>query len=343
MTRQQSRIVVAIIVLALVVVLAAVYWQRNRIWSGSPAGEPPKGANAGPPARTQAAPRSQPVAPPAPVASRRATVTERDKALAMLKDGTDLLAAEKPLAARAALADALVTGALPARAAQDARAKLAELAYLTIFSPKPLAGDPCTQWYRFRVGDVLVAVERQLKLRVPAQLMLKINSIEDARRIRAGQRLKMIRGPFHAVISKSRFTMDMYLEEPKTRRMIFVRRLGVGIGKDGSTPVGRWRVASGGKLTRAAWTPPHSSGIDRRKVLWGQEDYPLGAKGYWISLEGIEETPYTKADGYGIHGTNDRSSIGRAVSLGCIRLSDDDIELVFFMLYEKWSTVTIVE
>ncbi len=107
--------------------------------------------------------------------------------------------------------------------------------------------------------------------------------------------------------------------------------------------MGRWRVASGGKLTRAAWTPPHSSGIDRRKVLWGQEDYPLGAKGYWISLEGIEETPYTKADGYGMHDTNDQSSVGKAVSLGCIRLSDDDIELVFFMLYEKWSTVTIVE
>jgi lipoprotein-anchoring transpeptidase ErfK/SrfK len=42
---------------------------------------------------------------------------------------------------------------------------------------------------------------------------------------------------------------------------------------------------------------------------------------------------------YGIHSTNDPASIGKEGSLGCIRLNDVDIELVFSLLYEKWSTV----
>jgi len=195
-----------------------------------------------------------------------------------------------------------------------------------------------------RSGEVLVRVERKLELHVPAQLMLKINGIADAGAIQAGQTLKMIRGPFHAVISKSRFVMDVFLEEPKTGRRIFVRRFPVGVGKDGSTPIGRWRIALGGKMTHAPWTPPASSNLTGKKIQWGQPDYPLGAKGYWISLEGIENdgNPHTREDGYGIHGTNDQDSIGKASSLGCIRLADDDIEMLFAILYEKWSTVTIL-
>ena len=32
---------------------------------------------------------------------------------------------------------------------------------------------------------------------------------------------------------------------------------------------------------------------------------------------------------YGIHGTNNPSSIGKAVSLGCIRMYNRDIEIIF--------------
>ncbi|MCK4626451.1 MAG: L,D-transpeptidase [Phycisphaerae bacterium] len=154
----------------------------------------------------------------------------------------------------------------------------------------------------------------------------------------------MIRGPFHAVVSKSRFVMDIFLEEPKTGRMIFVRRFRVGVGKDGSTPTGQWRVVRGCKKEKADWTPPASSNLERKLIEWGEPGYPFGAKGYWISLEGTGKTPYTREDGYGIHGTNDPSSIGKASSLGCIRLGNNDIEMLFAMLYDKgkWSTVTIL-
>ena len=68
----------------------------------------------------------------------------------------------------------------------------------------------------------------------------------------------------------------------------------------------------------------------------------MGREGYWISLEGTGDDT-RGLQGYGIHGTNEPDSIGKASSLGCIRLTDDDIELVFSLLYEAWSTVEVRE
>ncbi|MCJ7777874.1 MAG: L,D-transpeptidase, partial [Sedimentisphaerales bacterium] len=73
----------------------------------------------------------------------------------------------------------------------------------------------------------------------------------------------------------------------------------------------------------------------------GDKDYPLGKEGFWISLVGTDANTIA-ANGYGIHGTNDPNSIGKASSLGCIRLADADIDLVFNLLYEEWSTVQVV-
>ena len=48
-------------------------------------------------------------------------------------------------------------------------------------------------------------------------------------------------------------------------------------------------------------------------------------------------------ESYGIHGTIDPASIGQKKSMGCIRLLDDDIKLVYDMLVKDKSTVTVVE
>jgi lipoprotein-anchoring transpeptidase ErfK/SrfK len=46
--------------------------------------------------------------------------------------------------------------------------------------------------------------------------------------------------------------------------------------------------------------------------------------------------------GYGIHGTIDPGSIGKNLSMGCVRLRDEDIALVFELLAERISVVEIV-
>ncbi|MDY7010540.1 MAG: L,D-transpeptidase family protein [Planctomycetota bacterium] len=342
MRRSQRRFirwVLFIIVIALIAFVAKRhYWPASQPADTQPA-KPEVNGLSGP---TDRMPTTQD-APPTPTPTvKKASPADRSAALALLEQGMGLYRQKKHLDARSTLADALNTSALPEKQAETARAKLSELADRMLFSRKVFPNDPCTFAYTFQSGDVPVRVERKLKLRVPAQLIQKINNIPDATKIQIGQTLKLIRGPFHAVISKSRCVMDVFLEEPKTGGKIFVRRFRVGVGMDGSTPAGQWCVSLGGKMTHAPWTPPASSNLPRKRIQWGQPGYPLGKMGYWISIEGIGKTPYTREDGYGIHGTNNPDSIGKASSLGCIRLADDDIEMVFAMLYEKWSTVTVL-
>lgn len=334
MTSSQRRVFVWIVIPAIAVLV--VYWGGRLLW---PKSQPPSRA---PTARrvppTATAPRAQSRPRPAHPLPGPKNPTE---AAELLRKGLDQLRRQERLAARGSLADALASGALTEEQAAEARTQLAKLADQTIFSSEAMPKDPCAFSYTFQPGEVLARIERRFKLRVPAQLILRINGINDARKIQAGQTLKLIRGPFHAVVTKSSFTIDLYLEEPEAGRMIFVRRFPVGIGKDKSTPSGRWRVVA--KTIGSGWTPSVSSGLPRRRIFPGEEGYALGKKGYWIGLEGIEGTPYTRADAYGIHDTNDQSSVGKAVSLGCIRLADGDIDLLFAMLYKKQSTVTIVE
>ena len=261
------------------------------------------------------------------------------QAIAAAEKGSRLLAAKKLAEGRAELSKAVLSGALPPATETAARKTLADLAEKMIFSREIFDGDPYAMQYTFKTREVLAKVERKLKLHVPTQMLLKVNGIRDARSIRAGQTLKVILGPFHAIVDKSRFTMDLYLQR-EGNPPAFVRRLRVGVGKDGTTPVGLWRVGLGKKLVRAPWNPPPNSPI-RKSIAWGQPDYPLGKMGYWLGLEGIGANTRMH-EGYGIHGTNVPESIGRAESLGCIRLADSDIELVFSLLYEKWSTVRVL-
>ena len=255
-----------------------------------------------------------------------------------LEQGLELAEHGRLIEARRTLSKALFSGRLGPAGARQARLALEDLAERTLFSPKMFGGDPYTMEYTFQPGETLQGVERKLQLHVPPQLILRINGISDARRIRAGQALKLIQGPFHAIVTKSNFTMDLFLHRPGCER-VFVTRVRVGLGKDGTTPEGMWKVAPGKKMTKAVWYPPPNS-EHRRAMRPGEPDYPLGEEGYWIGLEGVGENTAGQ-EGYGIHGTNDPGSIGKAESLGCIRLADPDIELLFALLYEGWSTVEI--
>ena len=260
------------------------------------------------------------------------------EALGAVKKGNALLAGKKLVEGRAELSRALLSGKLPPAAESSAREVLTDLADRMIFSREIFEGDPYTMPYTFKSGEVLAKVERSLKLRVPTQIVLKINGIASARSIRAEQTVKVLRGPFHAIVSKSGLTMDLYLHR-EGQAPVYVRRLRVGLGKNGSTPIGLWQVGLGRKLLRAPWNPPPNA-TQRRSISWGQPGYPLGTMGYWLGLVGLDRNTRMQT-GYGIHGTDDPSSIGRTESLGCVRLADEDIELVFFLLYEKWSTVRI--
>ena len=188
---------------------------------------------------------------------------------------------------------------------------------------------------------------RRLHLHVPDQLITRINNLSRPQDIRSGQRIKFIRGPFHAIVSKSRFTVDVLLQR-EDLPPVWVARVRCGLGKNGTTPLGAWRVGKdggdgvvlpGGKLVHPTWNPPDSADI-HAPIAFGQEGYALGAKGLWIGLVGIDASTRGRQH-YGIHSTSDPASIGKEQSLGCIRLADDDIDLLYSLLYEVHSTVQI--
>jgi len=276
----------------------------------------------------------------------------KPEALKKFKAGNVAFEAQKHLEARRLLSEAVFAGRLSENLADDARSKLSYLAEVTLFAQAIDPRDPYTMRYMFKSGDLAATVERQQRLHVPSQLLVQVNRLSDASKFLAGADYKLIKGPFHAVVYKSIYKMDLYLyRSEENLAPVFIKRYDVGLGQNNSTPVGMWRLGCGaltdasgkrerGKLLRAAWNPPPNS-TQILRIEYNMPGYPFGRKGMWISLVGLDKDTKDLID-YGIHSTNDQSSIGIQASMGCIRMRDADIQEVYDRLYEKWSNVQVV-
>jgi len=92
-------------------------------------------------------------------------------------------------------------------------------------------------------------------------------------------------------------------------------RYGIGVGREGFTWAGVKQVAR--KAEWPDWIPPQEM-IERQPYLprfvAGGPGNPLGARAMYLG-----------GTVYRIHGTNDPTTIGKHVSSGCIRLTNDDV------------------
>src|SRR6185436_17727701 len=91
------------------------------------------------------------------------------------------------------------------------------------------------------------------------RLIQRINRMSDPNRLSLGQKLKLIKGPFHGVVNKSAFRFDLWIgptEQPQ--QWVYVRSFTVGLGEQGSTPVGTFIVKKGSKLVNPPWTNPRT-------------------------------------------------------------------------------------
>lgn len=99
-------------------------------------------------------------------------------------------------------------------------------------------------------------------------------------------------------------------------------RYGVGVGRAGFAWSGDANIGMKRKWPR--WLPPEEMVFrDAKAAEWvngmpGGPDNPLGARALYLYANG-EDTLYR------IHGTNDPSSIGKAMSSGCIRMLNEDV------------------
>lgn len=177
--------------------------------------------------------------------------------------------------------------------------RLRKVSYNIYFAPKPHYMDG----YVVKPNDVLQRIAKEYN--VSWEYLAKLNRT-DPKKIRPGQTLKVIRGPFSAVVDLSDKEITIHSHGH------FVHAFPMGIGRDVSSPQGTFKVLD--KQRDPTYYGP--DGV----VEHDDPQNPLGE--YWIDL----------GDSYGIHGTLDDSSIGKDAAQGCIRLRNRDIADVYDLL-----------
>jgi lipoprotein-anchoring transpeptidase ErfK/SrfK len=238
------------------------------------------------------------------------------------------------LDARAQLNDSLKSGELSDSQTACVKSMISQINQTVIFSRRRFAEDPYGGTYVVQPGDSLARIA--LAHDCTWEIIGRINGI-DPRHLRAGATIKVIQGPFFAVVDKHKFTMDLYLGGlPGEKSSMYVTTYPVGLGRDDSTPPGTWMVEPHRKLKHPTYYSPRGDGV----IAADDPKNPLG--GYWIGLTGTEGQAVGKLS-YGIHGTIDPNSIGKQSSMGCIRLRADDISMVYDMLVEGKSAVVVKE
>jgi lipoprotein-anchoring transpeptidase ErfK/SrfK len=244
---------------------------------------------------------------------------------AALEAGRRAMDRDDLVTAQTQLTTAVRSGAT-GQEAIEARAKLVKMADRAVFSPEHVKGDPHTSTYLVQKGDTLTKLAKMHK--ITPDLVARMNNLGNKATIREGARLKVVRGPFNAVVRKRDFTLDVFLDD------VLVRTYKVGLGEHGSTPTGTWKVKN--KLTNPTYFPPRGG-----KVIQADDpSNPLGE--HWIGLEGVAGEAKNQ-ERYGIHGTNEPDSIGKEASMGCIRMHNADVEELYSLLVIGDSQVTVVE
>ncbi len=189
---------------------------------------------------------------------------------------------------------------VPPERAQEVTDLLDQLAGTVIYSRKHLLEQP----YRVRPGDTLERIAEIYK--VPWQLLARINGIRDPQRLEPGQELKVVRGPFSALIDLGKYELTLMVEGR------YAGRFPIGVGSDHATLEGSYIVRD--KILNPPYYSPTLS------FAPDDPNNPLGR--HWIDL----------GNQIGIHGTNDPQNLHRTGGRGSVCLGARDIEDLFGIL-----------
>jgi len=247
---------------------------------------------------------------------------------AILKTAQKDIAEGRVVAARDSLND-ILNMAMEESLREQIKKQMSGLANNWLFGRTVQLGDNLCSTYKVQPGDILSQVAAGFK--VPYQFLMRINNIPSEKSLQAGQVIKDVHGPFHAVVYRSSYTMDLYLQN------VYVKSYRIGLGKEGhETPLGLWRAKIGGKLIKPTWTDPETG----KTYHADDPDYPLGSG--WIALEGIDSRT-RGIEGIAFHGTNDEKTIGTKSSRGCIRLYNGDLVELYDMFAEGYSELRVAD
>jgi len=255
---------------------------------------------------------SQPVQTPAPV--RNEKLAEEIAALpndeklnlaAQLKQQGDFLKA------RQILSD-MIQSPNPVPYIQEVQKQYWEANIQLIFSNQQVEG--WTQETTVKKGDSLEVISKRFKTTV--DLIRKSNGLQSDL-IHIGQKLRVFTGVISILVDKSLNTLTLQVNGE------VVKVYAVGTGKEGSTPVGQFKIVN--KIAEPPW---HHEG---KVYPYGDPENILGTR--WMGFD---------FKGYGIHGTTQPDSVGSQSSAGCVRLRNEEVEELY-KIVPVGTIVTVVE
>ncbi len=212
----------------------------------------------------------------------------------------------------------IVNALADGRLREQAEKRLGKINVKLVMTPMPM---PEKVEYIVESGDRLEKIAR--KFGTTVELIQVSNDIENANLIKRGDRLRILKGDFSITVSKTENELHLWLDGE------FFKRYEVGTGKFGRTPEGTFKITK--KIPNPPWYRP-----DGKLIQFGEDENILGTR--WMTLEATGDTP--DARGYGIHGTWEPDSVGKAESAGCVRMRNEEVEELF-ILVPRGTPVTI--
>jgi len=171
-----------------------------------------------------------------------------------------------------------------------------------IFSTTTVPGKTLT--HEVMTGDTLGKIAKRYGTTV--ELIKKSNALKSDV-IRVAQKLRIWTGHFNIFVDKSQNVL--ILKDGEEIVKVYL----VSTGENSSTPVGTFKITS--KLVDPVWfsrgiiVPPESP------------ENVLGTR--WMGFD---------IPGYGIHGTIEPETIGQAVTAGCVRMRNEDVEELYSLI-----------
>lgn len=169
-----------------------------------------------------------------------------------------------------------------------------------------------------RPGDSLIAIRKRVLAERPELLLCtgliaRANGLPDEDAIQPGDVLRIPTDRASALVDvSSRWAFYLLGDE-------VVAAWEVGVGKEqGSTRLGTYLV--GEKQREPMWFQ-----AGREPVPFGDPENPLGTR--WLAWN-----ENGKGTSLGFHGTNDPDGVGGRVSQGCVRMRNEDVEVLYEIL-----------
>ena len=160
--------------------------------------------------------------------------------------------------------------------------------------------------YQVKRGDSLVKIAA--KFGVTPELLKRINGL-TSNMLQTGQVLRVVDPDFNILVDMSNRRLSLRSGNKVVKKYV------IGIGKDETpTPPGDYKVTD--KLPNPVWYCTLPSGA-KEAIQPGDPRNELGTR--WIGFK----------PAYGIHGTIEPESIGKAVSNGCVRMNNEDVEELY--------------